>query len=210
MTKLYIVRHGESVANRDNRLAGNLDLPLSAIGRKQANRTAEFLRDQPLEAVYSSDLSRAMDTASIIAAKHKLPVIPKPGLREINAGVWAGMTYPEIAAQFPDEYQVWKENIGLSRCPGGESSLQVQVRVKKTIEQIIGLHPDSTICLVTHGLALRMMEAVWTHTPPEDIAHIPFAANASVTVVIYEDGSAKLVRRNYCDHLTGLTTTIRC
>lgn len=210
MTTLYIVRHGESIANHDDRLAGNRDMPLSEIGRKQAGRTAEFLRDMPLDAVYSSDLSRAMVTAAIIAAAHTLTVIPEPGLREINAGVWEGMPYTEIAAQFPDEYRIWKENIGLSRCPGGESALQVQARVKKTIERIVRQHPEGCLCLVTHGLALRMMEAVWTRTPPDEIAHIPFASNASVTIVTYENGSGKLVKRDCHDHLAGLTTTIRC
>lgn len=210
MTKLYIVRHGESIANHDGRLAGNRNVPLSEIGRKQAARTAEFLRDIPLDAVYSSDLSRAMVTAEIIAVAHTLPVIPEPGLREINAGVWEGMTYAEIAAQFPNEYRIWKENIGLSRCPGGESAQEVQTRVKMAVERTVHLHPDGCLCLVTHGLALRMMEAVWTHTPPEKIAHIPFASNASVTIVTYENGSGRLIKRDCHDHLAGLTTTIHC
>ncbi len=209
MTTLYIVRHGESVANHEDRLAGNRDMPLSDIGRKQAQCTAAFLQAVPLEAVYSSDLSRAMETAAILAAPHHLPVFPEPGLREICGGVWEGLTYPEIAARYPDEYQVWKENIGLSHCPGGESALQVQVRVRSAIERIVQRHPEGHLCLVTHGLALRVMEAVWAQLPPDKIAAIPFVSNASVTVVTYDGAVGTLLKRDLHAHLEGLITNIR-
>ena len=210
MTTIYVVRHGESEANHDNRLAGNRNMPLTVTGREQARRTAEFLRTVPLDAVYSSDLSRAMETAQTIAAVHGLPVIRESGLREINGGVWEGMTYPEIRAKYPEEYRLWADNIGLSRCPGGESSLQVQARARSAIEAIVQLHPDGCLCLVTHGLVTRMMEAVWTHIPPENIRDIPFVSNASVSVVAYENGVGVLLQRNLCGHLSGLVTNIQC
>ncbi len=210
MTTIYVVRHGESVANHDNRLAGSRNIPLTVTGREQARRAAEFLRTVPLDAVYSSDLSRAMETAQTIAAVHGLPVIREPGLREINGGAWEGMTYPEIRAKYPEEYRLWADNIGLSRCPGGESALQVQARARSAIEAIVQHHPDSCLCLVTHGLVTRMMEAVWTHIPPENIRDIPFVSNASVSVVAYENGVGVLLQRNLCDHLSGLVTNIQC
>lgn len=210
MTTLYVVRHGESEANRKNCLAGNLNVPLTATGREQARRVADFLRGIPLDAVYSSDLSRAMETAQAIAALQGLSVMCEPGLREINGGVWEGMTYPEIRLKYPKEYRIWSDDIGLSRCPGGESAIEVQVRAKATIEAIVQRHPNSRLCLVTHGLVTRVMEAVWTHMPPERIRDIPFVSNASVSVVVYNGEIVTLLKRNLCAHLDGLVTTLNC
>ena len=205
-TTLYVIRHGESVANHMDALAGQMNVPLTPLGVRQARKTAEFLQDVPLTAIYSSDLCRAAETARLVAEKHHLSYTQLPELREINGGLWEGMSYKQIIADYPAEYRVWKENIGLAACPGGETTQEVQARAKAAIDGIVSRHPEEAVCLVAHGLMIRMMEGVWTDTPAERIRLIPFVANASVTVVEYRNGTGRILQRDLHEHLAELVT----
>src|SRR5690349_15996562 len=102
MTTLLLARHGETDWNREGRWQGWADPPLNELGRRQATRLAEQLRTIPFDAVYSSDLRRAHETAEILAAPHAVPIVVDPALREIDIGSWSGLTRAEIAARFPN------------------------------------------------------------------------------------------------------------
>src|SRR6185437_15592133 len=118
MTTLLIARHGETDWNREGRWQGWADPPLNDTGRAQAKQLAGELRDTPFDAVYSSDLRRAFETAEILAAPHDIPVVADPGLREIDVGSWSGLTRAEIDARFPDGER-----------PGGETRDEHLARV---------------------------------------------------------------------------------
>lgn len=209
MTKLYFIRHGESVSNLTTQFAGSLDKPLTEKGREQAALTASFLSTIPFAAVYASDLSRAYDTGLAVAQSQGISIYPTPELREIYAGDWEGKQYSELEEQFADSYGVWRTQIGLATCPNGESVAQLQVRVRACVDEIVRRHPNETICIATHATPIRVMECVWTNTPLEQMHTIPWVSNASVTVAQYDEcGCGVLIERDLHQHLGELHTIL--
>ena len=159
MTTILLARHGETDWNRENRWQGWADPPLNDAGRAQARALAEQLQETPFDAVYSSDLRRAHETAEIVAAPHGVPVISDPGLREIDVGSWSGLTHAEIEEHFP----------GGER-PDGETREQHLERVLRAAEGIARANPNRRILLVTHGGTMR---ALCGHTTDEPFHPIP-------------------------------------
>src|SRR5512136_235874 len=107
MTTLVLIRHGQTDWNVEGRWQGQADPPLNDRGREQARFVAEYQSQFGFAALHSSDLRRAMETAQVIGAEMRLPVIPQPRLREINLGKWQGMLAADIEAQYPDEFRRW-------------------------------------------------------------------------------------------------------
>ncbi|MBQ2702221.1 MAG: histidine phosphatase family protein [Clostridia bacterium] len=122
MTTLILVRHGESAANGKGCFAGQLDIPLSERGREQAVRTADYIaKTYSVDKIYSSDLSRAYDTAKPIAKAFGLEIIKDKNLREICSGDWQGLSFDELQEKYADSYGVWLKDIGNAVCPNGET-----------------------------------------------------------------------------------------
>ncbi len=159
MTTILLARHGETEWNRSGRYQGWADPPLNDTGRAQARSLAEQLRATPFDAVYSSDLRRARETAEIVAAPHGVPVATDPGLREVNVGEWSGLTRAEVERRFPDGER-----------PGGETREQHGARVLAAVERIARVHPGGRLLLVTHGGTMR---AVRAHVSDEPIHPVP-------------------------------------
>ena len=209
MTKLYFIRHGESVSNLITQFAGSLDMPLTERGRAQATATADFLAGISFSCVYASDLTRAYDTGKAVADIHGIPLYPTTQLREIFAGDWEGKTYSQLEVEYADSYGVWRRQIGLAHCPNGENVSQLQQRIRSFIEEIVRCHPNETICIATHATPIRVMECVWTNTPLEDMHTIPWVSNASVTIAEYdENGFGRLIDRDLHQHLGDLHTVL--
>ena len=209
MTTLYFVRHGQSLSNLLTQFAGSLDTPLTEKGMAQADSTAAFLSNVPFSAVYASDLSRAHDTGAAVASVCRVPIHASPQLREIFAGEWEGKLYNELEEKYRESYAVWRHQIGRAQCPGGESVRDLQVRVRRCVEEIVGKHPNETICIATHATPIRVMECVWTHTPLELMHTIPWVSNASVTIAQYDDAlCGQLIERDLHDHLGDLHTVL--
>lgn len=209
MTKLYFIRHGESVSNLITQFAGSLDMPLTERGRSQAYATDHFLKNTPFTCVYASDLCRAYDTGAAVACSHNIPIHPTNQLREIFAGDWEGKTYAQLEEEFADSYGVWRKQIGLAQCPSGESVAQLQRRIRACVEEIVRCHPNETVCIATHATPIRVMECVWTNTSLENMHTIPWVSNASVTIAEYdENGVGRLVERDLHEHLGDLHTVL--
>ena len=120
-TQLLLIRHGETAWNAEHRIQGQLDIPLSPQGMLQAAQLAEFLADEPVSAIYSSELSRAWLTAAPLASRLELEVIAEPRLRERSFGIFEGLTLDEIAERHPDEFREWRARHPAWRPQGGES-----------------------------------------------------------------------------------------
>lgn len=146
MTTILLARHGETDWNRNGIWQGWADPPLNDTGRAQARELAERLRDVPFDAVYSSDLQRAHETAELVAAPHGVPVVGDPGLREIDIGSWSGLTRAEIEERFPGGMR-----------PDGETREQHAARVLAAVERIARENPGRRILLVTHGGTMRAL-----------------------------------------------------
>ncbi|MBV8256531.1 MAG: histidine phosphatase family protein [Actinobacteria bacterium] len=143
MTTLLLVRHGETDWNAEGRLQGHTDRPLNEFGRRQAARLAEELAGERIDAIWSSDLARARETAQIVAARLGLPVEFDTGLREKSWGNWEGLTAGEREQV---EYE-------------GESTEAHRDRTLAALRRICELHPDDTVLVVTHGGSLRRVQA---------------------------------------------------
>lgn len=208
MTRILLVRHGESLGNEKKIFCGRTDVPLTEKGRKQARATAEYLKNTHMDAVFASPLERAFETGAEIAKYHDIPVTADQGLLEIWGGYWEEKTFPEILALYPEDRSMWNENIGLSRCTGGESVLEVQERVYAHVDKLARENDGKTILLATHAMATRSFIAKVKGLKPDEIKDLPWPTNASVTTVEYENGTFRLVEFSHDAHLKDLITTL--
>jgi 2,3-bisphosphoglycerate-dependent phosphoglycerate mutase len=159
-TRIIAVRHGETDWNVATRIQGQLDIALNDQGRWQAQRVAQALAEEALDAVYSSDLARAYATAQAIAAAQPAldaPVQTDTGLRERGFGKFEGHTYAAIEAQWPQESHLWRVRDPHFAPLGGESPTQVMQRVGQTVHAIAARHLNQQIVLVAHGGVLDML-----------------------------------------------------
>ncbi|MFM9878835.1 MAG: histidine phosphatase family protein [Burkholderiaceae bacterium] len=159
-TRIIAVRHGETAWNVDNRVQGHLDIPLNATGRGQVQRLGEVLAGEPVDAIYSSDLWRAWDTALAIAtaASAALPkqqarslLQPETGLRERHLGVFEGKTFTEIETLWPQECRRWRQREPDFAPAGGESLVALRARVMEAVHRLAARHAGGQIVLVAHG-----------------------------------------------------------
>ena len=207
-TTILLVRHGESLGNRDELFLGHTDLPLSELGHRQAAALASALRGRHIDAVYSSDLSRAMQTVAPAAAERGLTVTPCRGLREIFAGDWEGKRYDDLAVLWPSERGTWKNNIGFACPPNGESVRELYARVEKTLAEIAAANEGRVVLCGTHATPVRATTARLLGLGLEAMATVPWAPNASITTVVFEDGVPTLVGEADASHLEGIATFV--
>ena len=158
-TRLLLVRHAETDPAMRWRCHGRLDVELSAEGRRQAGELAAALAELPLASVYSSPLSRALDTARAIAAARGLEPVADDGLLEIDFGELEGLTYEEIEAERPEVFRAWMEAPTSVRFPGGESFADLRARVVEAVGAIRERHAGEAAAVVAHGGVVRAVLA---------------------------------------------------
>lgn len=208
-TILIFVRHGESEGNKSDSFNGSIDVPLTDIGVKQAERTAKFLDRFKIDAIYSSDLKRAYETALYTAKRKNLTIVKSSNLREINGGEFEGIKYIDIEKKYPKEYAMWKNDMANCKCPNGESVRELAKRVNDEIMQIAKKHKGHTVMIATHGTPLKAMSAIWYKKDIKYIRDFNWAKNASVTVVNYDDlQNPVVVMYDEHEHLQDLLTEL--
>jgi len=156
-TRIIAIRHGETAWNVDTRLQGHLDIALNDVGLWQAQRVAQALADEPIDAIYASDLLRAWQTAQAIAQVAKCPLQPHTGLRERGFGAFEGKTYAEIETTWPALSQLWRKRVPDWAPPGGESLLTMRERVLTTASSLAAQHIGGQMVLVAHGGVMDML-----------------------------------------------------
>ncbi|MDQ3281333.1 MAG: histidine phosphatase family protein [Acidobacteriota bacterium] len=156
-TRLYLVRHGATQLTAEDRFSGATGVDLSDDGRRQASLLGERLRREPLTAVYSSPLSRTMETAHLIAGPCGLTAVPIDGLREISHGHWEGLTRREVEERYADEYAAWEEDPFTFAPEGGESGVAVLARALPAIREIVTRHPGERVLVVSHKATIRLI-----------------------------------------------------
>lgn len=169
MTALYLVRHGQTPWNIEGRYQGHLDPPLTELGQQQARTTAAQLAPLGFEAIYSSDLARAHQTALALAEQTGLPVQLDPRLREINQGEWEGVLIGDIRARWPDAIQGWETDPWQHHPPGGERLEELQQRLFAAIDEIVARHPVGKIAIFTHKLPIALLKIRYKDYPPQQI-----------------------------------------
>ena len=150
-TRLIAVRHGETAWNVDTRIQGQLDIALNATGLWQARRVGEALAEEPIAAIYASDLERAWQTALEIARPLGIEVQAEPRLRERAFGHFEGRTFADIDATLPEQARLWRTRDPAFAPEGGESLLDFRARVTGIAAQLAARHPGELVALVAHG-----------------------------------------------------------
>lgn len=150
-TRIIAIRHGETAWNVATRIQGHLDIELNETGRWQARRVAKALSDEPIHAVYSSDLLRARDTAHAIASTCGQALQTHTGLRERDFGVLQGQTHAEIEAHWPEQALRWRKRDPHWVPEGGESLVRLRTRITQTASELAARHVGEQIVLVAHG-----------------------------------------------------------
>jgi probable phosphoglycerate mutase len=183
VTTVLLVRHAESEANSARRFGSQSDTPLSARGVRQAARLAEAFGAHPIDAVYSSDLSRARDTVAPIAARRGLAVQEHPALRERSVGALTGLSFEEAKAQHPEAWEILTRRIPDRAPPGGESLHTLQARVGGWLDEAVARHVGGTVLVGTHGGSIVAMVRYLLHIRSFEVGLALNVANASVTRV---------------------------
>ena len=188
-TTLYLIRHGESEGNKLRTFLGHSDRDLTPLGYEQAEKVGAYLRDFPIDVIYSSDLSRAYHTALPTARAKGLEVICSRNLREIFAGEWENRPFAELKTKFADDYDVWLRDIGNARCTNGEAVAELAARILSELVRIVGENEGKSIAIFTHATPIRALKTLFDDGALADMASTPWVSNASVTHLTCEDGN---------------------
>ena len=197
MGRILLVRHGQSSTNQARIFTGQLDYDLSPLGYRQAECAMDYIAaHDAVEAIYASDLQRAVHTAQPLAERLHLPIVPMPAFREIT-------DLMEDAA-----YALWQHDIRHCACPGGESVAQLAERVYTALTALARKHDGQTILLATHATPIRTLQCTLLHRPLAEMKDVQWVTNASLTVVEYANGEFSMPLISYDDYLAGMKTTL--
>ncbi len=196
MAKLILIRHGQTTWNSRKKYSGFIDIGLSKKGRLQAARLYERLKNEKIHKVYVSDRKRAIQTAEIAFRGIKAERVPD--LREIHFGVFEGLTYKEAMKKYPIIYKKWLKDPFSITIPKGENLKDFAKRVSNALRKIICLNRNKTVVVVSHGGAISIFISSIRRTN-EFWSQIP--SSASISIVNYENGKAKIQLFNDIEHL---------
>ncbi len=202
MTKLLLVRHGRSLWNVEGRIQGQVDIPLDAVGLEQAERVAQRLQSQPIDAIYSSPLRRAWVTAEVLAAKIKLPIACDERLMEYDFGVVSGLTWDGVVANHPEFAKRWADDAWAVPIEGSEGRSSFAARVKAVMDDIIARHPNRQVAVVAHGGTFTVYLAKMLGLDLQRRHPFHFG-NTSVSLVEVDDGLFHIHFLNDRCHLNG-------
>jgi probable phosphoglycerate mutase len=190
-TTILLVRHGETDWNRERRIQGQTDTPLNDLGREQARALAAELADERIDAVYASDLSRARETAEILAERLDLPVVLDAALRERDFGNWEGQTVAELDRSWPGAFARWHTG-GEGEWQGGEGHAELAERVRGAVRRLAAAHPGDRILLVAHGGPMRILLMDAEGLPyPDARDRVRLIANCDLSRIAVENGTVR-------------------
>lgn len=185
LARFFLARYGETVWNRERKYQGQSDVPLTDEGRIQAKSLSERLKDEKIDVIYASDLGRTMETAEIIAEHHGRKVVPAPLMRELNFGIWEGMTYDEIMQKWAKEYNKWQDDPYNENPPEGETLSELCERVSKFFMKAAQDHPDGRILVVSHAGPIRAILSVLLNLKQDFFWKFKIS-NTSLTIIEYD------------------------
>lgn len=203
MTEIYFVRHAESFGNLTRRAYGWYDGFITPKGYRQIKCLEKRFEDIKIDAVYSSDLTRAMETAGAIYKPKGLPLNTEACFREISLGAWEDLPWGEIPSRFEKAYSDWRENPLAFSVEGGEMYHEVYARAKKALGRVVAENDGKAIAIVSHGATLRMLMHGLSHNDDlTDVAHDDWGDNTCVSLFRAEDGKYTEVFKNDNSHLS--------
>ncbi|MFZ3115358.1 MAG: histidine phosphatase family protein [Syntrophales bacterium] len=196
--ELTLVRHGETLWNKEGRVQGSSDIELSDIGLSQARRLAFSSQGPNIKTIYSSPMKRAHQTAQIINRMHNVPIYLEPGLLEMDQGDFEGLTFKELIENEKDFLQQWKDDPASVTMPNGESLVELQKRAWSVVANIIDKAENALI--TSHGLTIAVILCKINNTSLSQFRKFS-VGTASKTVVSFKNGSASIDVFNDRTHL---------
>ncbi len=211
MTKIILVRHGHSVTNDAGRFTGQLNVALSSIGKKQGELLSQYIvANYQVDAIYASDLDRAIETVDRVSSFFQLPINRKECLREIFAGEWQGKTSAELKEQYADDFRVWQTDIGNAHPTGGESVAEVQKRALKAVDEIVRENIGKLVVVVSHAVFIRTLICYYQGKSLDEMKNIPYVPNASVSELQFDgNGNCEIALLGYNRYLGELDTNLK-
>ena len=204
MTRIYLVRHGATSLTAEDRFSGDIGVDLSDEGRSQARQLATRLQGDSIAAVYCSAMSRAIETATIVAEPHRLEPQTRDGLREIGHGHWEGMTRRDVETQFAAEYAQWSEDPFTFAPEGGESGVAVLARALPALREIVVKHDGARVLVVSHKATIRILLSSLLGFDPRGYRDRLDQAPACLNVIDFRDPvHARLMLFNDTSHYAG-------
>lgn len=206
MLKLILVRHGYSTSNASGTYTGQLDAPLNEIGHAQAAQLADHLcQSYEIDAVYTSDLSRAVETARPTAERMGLEIHRERDLRELDTGKWTGLPYAEVGVRYAADLTAYRQGVD-APCTGGESIRGASERLLDCLERIAKEQDGKTALVCSHALCCRLIAALADTGNIADVTAYGAPPNASFSVYEYENGIFRATLQNHTAHLENVTS----
>jgi probable phosphoglycerate mutase len=203
LTKVILVRHGETEWNRTRRIqGGNSDTQLNERGRQQIESLALRLKRETIQAIYSSPLQRALATAQAIADYHQLVVESEPSLREIEVGELEGVPITEIGKQLSQLLTMHNRGEESARVPGGESLANLQQRVWDTIQRLVDRHRDGVLVVASHYFSILSVICLVLNLPLSEIGRLRLSSG-SISIVTFDEQAGRLILFNDTCHIDG-------
>jgi broad specificity phosphatase PhoE len=200
-TRVFLVRHGATTLSTEDRFAGETDVDLSDTGRDQLRRLGRRLAKEAISAVYASPMRRTLESASLLAAAHGLPVVPVPDLREISHGRWETRTRSDVETQWPEEYSRWESDPYTFAPEGGESGLAVTARALPALTTIVAAQEGKTVLVVSHKATIRLLLSALLAFDPRFYRDRLDQSPACLNVLDFKDAShARLTLFNDISH----------
>lgn len=204
VTRIILVRHGETSYNKEHRYQGNKDIPLNETGIKQAELLAQSLKDVPIDIFISSPLQRAYVTTQKVAEMHGMNIeYTDPRLKEIDFGDWTGQYIDDLQKNYPEQFAVWKKKPWLTIMPNGESLQDMQDRGRAALNDIVAKYPGKTVFVGAHSVLNTVVICSVLNISLEHFLQIP-QSNTCVNVLEYKNGSWRVLLMNSTTHLNRL------
>jgi broad specificity phosphatase PhoE len=206
MAKLILARHGQTMWNVEKVFRGRADVSLDEVGTKQAELLGKYLSNWELEAIYSSPVKRALDTANIIVSYQKVTVRIAEGLTDFDFGEWQSLSEQEVSRLYPDLLNEWHNHPNKVRMPRGESLEDVRKRAIEVVNEVLSKY-QGTIALVSHRVVLKVLICYLLGLDNSHFRNISQDV-AGITIFHYADGRFILTRHNDTSHLRELQKSV--
>ncbi len=206
MVKFIVVRHGFSESNLDGTFTGHLNASLTELGLMQGQKVSEYiLNNYKVDAIYSSDLSRAVSTIKPLSNALNLPIITDKNLREIYGGVWEGKKISRIKEEYFSDYAKWSSYAEDMRATGGESMIEVMQRAREVFTKIASQNENKTVVVATHGGFIKALQGELMGISIKALKDVDFLCNASIMEIEY-DGEFRVVNESISHYLGDMLT----
>jgi len=200
MTAIILIRHGETDWNREQVFRGRIDVALNEVGVTQARAVQESLKDTEIDGIYSSPLSRAFETATIVGENRNVAVRGEEGFIDIDFGAWQGLSHQKVKEEYKDLYETWLAQPDLVTFPDGESLKEVRIRSMESLEEVIKNNPEKTLALVSHRVVLKVLLCTILGLELSRFWYLR-QDTCAINRVEYKDGSYFLTLLNDTGHL---------